>query len=460
MPDTLWQERVPAHMSLPADNTLAYMDQGSYLALRALGRGPVIQYVWIYERGVDMEGLRRFQRNLARTLLGRRLERSSIPLGRHHWVPCGESADIEIAATERRRDEVWDFVEERGNVPVDPEHGPPWHLAVQPLAEGGSVVTLVVSHTVADAAALIESITHAVNGTGRDLDYPAPRCLSRRQALRRDLTITARSVREVPAAVLGAARLARAQSDDLSESAKAVPVAAPRRHRERPVSLPTVSVRVDADEWDARAKALGGSSNVLLAGVAARVGAAIGRVDDSGRVMLSLPVSERVENDTRGNALNTITVMADPQLAHGDLRPIRSGIKAALVDLAATREQLLAPLPLAPYTPKFLLRRLEKLVLKVGKPIGSSNSGALPEEVNRPDGTPADMFVAHSPEPGITATDLDRMGGRLLLAAGTVGGAVCISVTSWEPGAPNSKEALMQAVKEAFYDFDLVATME
>ena len=119
-----------------------------------------------------------------------------------------------------------------------------------------------------------------------------------------------------------------------------------------------------------------------------------------------------------------------------------------------------SPLPLAPYTPKFLLRRLEKLVLKVGKPIGSSNSGALPEEVNRPDGTPADMFVAHSPEPGITATDLDRMGGRLLLAAGTVGGAVCISVTSWEPGAPNTKEALMQAVKEAFYDFDLVATME
>ncbi|WP_304117567.1 hypothetical protein [Mycolicibacterium bacteremicum] len=448
-------------MNHPADNTLAYMDQGSYLALRALGRGPVIQYIWIYERGVDMDGLRRFQRNLAGGLLGRRLERSSVPLGRHHWVSCGESAGIDISAVERHRGEVWEYVEERATVPVDPEHGPPWHLGVQPLAEGGSVVTLVVSHTVADAAALIESITHAVDGTGRDLNYPQAGSRSRRQALRRDLAITARAVREVPAAVIGAARLARDQSAELSESARAVPVVAgSRAPAGRPVNLPTVSVRVDAEEWDARAKALGGTSNALLAGIAARVGAITGRVDADGRAMLSLPVSERVPGDTRGNALNTITVLADPKAAPQDLRPIRGGIKTALIELADNREQMLAPLPLAPYTPKFLLRRLEKLVLKVGKPIGSSNSGPLPEQVNRPDGTPADIFVAHSPEPGITATDLERMGGRMLLAAGTVGGAVCISVAAWEPGAPNTKEALMQAVKEAFYDFDLTAVME
>ncbi|MGU3503205.1 hypothetical protein [Mycobacterium sp. C31M] len=436
------------------------MDQGSYLALRALGRGPVIQYIWIYERGVDLDGLRRFQRNLADTLLGRVLERSTIPLGRHHWVPIGDSHGIDISAAERRRDEVWDYVEERGKVPVDPEHGPPWHLGVQQLVEGGAVVTLVVSHTVADAAALIESITHAVNGTGRDLGYPAARSRTRAQALRADLVIAARALREVPAAVIGAAKLARDQSAELSESAKAVPVTVTRVHSEQPVSLPTVSVRVDADEWDARAIALGGTSNALLAGIAARIGAITGRVDADGQAMLSLPVNERVEGDTRGNALNTITVMADPQTAVGDLRPIRGGIKTALIELAENREQMLAPLPLAPYTPKFLLRRLEKLVMKVGKPIGSSNSGPLPEEVNRPDGTPADFFVAHSPEPGITATDLDRIGGRMLLATGTLGGAVCMSVTAWEPGAANTKDALMQAVKEAFYDFDLVAVIE
>jgi len=219
-------------------------------------------------------------------------------------------------------------------------------------------------------------------------------------------------------------------------------------------------VRVDEAEWDARAKALGGSGNALLAGIAARIGVIIGRVDADGKAMLSLPVSERVTGDTRGNALNTITVMADGHTAPGDLGPIRADIKSALIDCAESRERLLAPLPLAPYTPKFLLRRLEKLVLKVGKPIGSSNSGPLPEQVNRPDGTAADFFFATSPEPGLTAGDLERMGGRMLVAAGAVGGAVCISVASWEPGAPNTKEALMQSVKEAFYDFELTAVME
>ena len=447
-------------MTHPADNTLAYLDQGSYLGLRALRRGPVIQYVWIYERGVDMDGLRRFHRNLADGLLGRLVERSSLPFGRHHWVSCGEPGAIDISAAERRRDEVWDFVNERADVPVDPEHGPPWHIGVQPLVEGGAVVTLVVSHTVADAGALIESITHAVNGTRRDLDYPAAGSRSRAQALRQDARTTVRALRDVPAAALGAVRIAREQSAELRESAKACAPVAAVRHPQQAVHLPTISVRVDQAEWDARATALGGSSNVLLAGIAARIGAIVGRVDADGAAMLSLPVSERVDGDTRGNALNTITVMADGQRATEDLGEIRAGIKGALTELAGRREWLLAPLPLVPYSPKFLLRRLEKLVLKVGKPIGSSNSGPLPDEVNRPDGTPADLFVAGSPEPGLTAGDLERMGGRMLVAAGTVGGAVCISVASWEPGAPNTKEALMQSVKEAFYDFDLTAVME
>src|SRR3954469_6536330 len=61
------------------DSTLAYIDQGSFLGLRALGRGPLAQYAWIYERQVDLDGLRRFHHNLGRGLLGRRIERSPLP---------------------------------------------------------------------------------------------------------------------------------------------------------------------------------------------------------------------------------------------------------------------------------------------------------------------------------------------------------------------------------------------
>jgi len=68
------------------DNTLAYIDQASFLGLRALGRGPLIQFTWVYDRPVDVEGLRRFHRNLGHGLLGRRVERSPLPFGRHRWV--------------------------------------------------------------------------------------------------------------------------------------------------------------------------------------------------------------------------------------------------------------------------------------------------------------------------------------------------------------------------------------
>lgn len=446
-------------MTVHADNTLAYMDQGSYLALRALGRGPVIQYVWIYERGVDLDGLRSFHRNLHDGLLGRRLERSAVPFGRHHWVRAGNPEGIDIASAERSRDEVWDYVDERVNVPVDPEHGPPWHIGVQPLIGGGTVVTLVVSHTVADAGALIDSIVGAVSGRSRHLDYPAPGARTKRQAIVADLRTALRAIREVPGAVAGAARLAREQAGDLSASARSAPDAR-RRSSNTPIGLPTVAAAVDQTAWDERAKALGGTSNVLLAGLGIRVGVLMGRVDADGKAMLSLPVSERVEGDTRGNALNSITVHTDAGAVTGDLAAVRRGIKTELTELAGKRELLLAPLPLVPYTPKFLLRRLEMVALKVGKPIGVSNMADLPKEVNRPDGSEADFFTSRLAEPGLTEADLDRMGGRMMLASGNVAGKVCLSVVAWEPGTPNTKAALVQAVRQALADFGLSAHLE
>lgn len=58
------------------DNQLAYIDQGSFLGLRALGRGPHQQYVWVYDHDMDLDALGQFHHNLGYTLFGRRIERS------------------------------------------------------------------------------------------------------------------------------------------------------------------------------------------------------------------------------------------------------------------------------------------------------------------------------------------------------------------------------------------------
>ena len=169
-------------MSNLPDNTLSYVDQAQFAGLRALGRWPVLHYIWIYENDFDLDGLRRFHRNLQHTLLGRLIERSPLPFGRHRWVTYDGPADIEIAVSERRREEVWDWVDERSFLPIDPELGPPWRLGVQPLVGGGAAVALAFSHVTGDAVAGAMSIVAAVDGAQHQLGFPPPGSRSGRAA--------------------------------------------------------------------------------------------------------------------------------------------------------------------------------------------------------------------------------------------------------------------------------------
>ncbi|OOK84385.1 hypothetical protein BZL29_0242 [Mycobacterium kansasii] len=106
------------------DNRLAYLDQAAFLGLRA-GHVSLLQVTWIYDRAVDLDGLRRFHRNLGRGLLGRRIERSPVPFARDHWVLAPAPAEIDFVATPRRRSDVGAWVDERARRPVDPEWGRP-----------------------------------------------------------------------------------------------------------------------------------------------------------------------------------------------------------------------------------------------------------------------------------------------------------------------------------------------
>lgn len=445
-------------MATPAPNTVDYMDHASYIALRALRRGPVGQSVWIYDRGVDMDGLRRFQHNLENTLLGRRIERSPLPFGRHRWVAGARSGGIAVSNAERARSQVWDWANERARIPVDPETGPAWHLAVQPLVGGGSAVSLVFSHTIADGAASTLSIVSAVEGHGWDLGYPDPGSRSFGQALREDLGTTARLLPGIPSALIGTVRLQRQQ-------AAAHPK--PKRKTKKkvtgsdvPVTVPMVAASIDVDSFDKKVAELGGTRNAFVAALAARLGHVLGRVDDDGMVMLTFPVSERTEGDTRGNALNVITVTVDPNTVVADLGPLRKAVKDALVEMTATRDAIMAPLPLIPFVPKFLMATVEKAVLQEGQPIGCSNAGDMPPALTRIDGTEADFFIGRMIENGVTEAAFARRGGHLALGVTIAGATVAISIASWKVGGPNSAPALANAVTAAFADFGLAPTIE
>ncbi|MGY4708554.1 hypothetical protein ACXDF8_03150 [Mycolicibacterium sp. CBM1] len=442
------------------DSTLAYIDQGSFLGLRALGRGPLAQYNWIYEHPVDLEALRRFHRNLGRGLLGRRIERSPLPFGRDHWVAWAGPADIELASDARPRSAAMAWFDEQLRIPVDPEAGPSWRLAVQPLTEGGAAVTLVASHSVCDGLALTQSVARAARGETWDLGYPKPHARTRGEALRQDAAEVLRAVPDFAKAVVAAVRLARSSGGDLASSAgRSAPRPAKLDGAEL-VTVPSVGVYIDAAHWRERCETLGGTSNSLFAGLAARVGQIIGRVDEHGRAELSFPVSERTEDDTRANALTGMTLTIDPSIVTTSLREVRAELKRKLAGLADARFELLGPVALAPLIPTGLARRLEAMALGVGAVIGCSNLGKLDADVNRPDGTDAERLFLRQIESRTTAEILERLGGMLFLASGEVNDTLSISVSAWRVEGPNTRDDLVAVVARALDDFGLVGTIE
>ena len=439
------------------DNTIDYMDQASFLGVRALGHGPVIQWNWIYSHEVDLDGLQRFHDNLGRGLLGRRVEVSPLPFGRHRWISGSGSRGIEIAAAPIPRADVPAWFDAQALLPIDAEHGPTYRVSVQPVAEGGAAVSLLASHTVVDGVGLVIAVTEAASGVTRDLPYPAAGSRTKGQALREDSRAFARAIPDMAKSVVAAIQVARNHRDDLSPSPRA---AVTKGGSDHVVTVPAVTVHLDIEQWDRRADALGGTPNSLFHGFATRLGHNLGWVTADGSVKLSVPVNERLpENDNRGNALTGITMTADPSEVITDLTGVRAAFKTALSGLGEARHELLAPLPLTPLVPRGAARRLEGLV-RGDRVVGSSNVADMDPMANRPDGTDAEWFAARMCE-RLTGADLRRSDGVFFpLVGGRINGRVYISVGYANAEGSNTRAELIETVERTLRDLGLSGTVE
>ena len=434
------------------------MDQASFLGLRALGYGALVQFSWIYNRPVNVDGLRRFHRYLGYGLLGRRVERSPLPFARDRWVFSRGPEDLEIAETPRPRADLNAWTYERACLPLDPEYGPSWHLGVLPLEDGGTAISLVTSHTLVDGLGILQAITDAANGRIRYLAYPRPGSRTRGRALLQDGRQTFASAPELARALAATVRLARDRRKDVASSIASAPPSPRLAGDDQPVVVPSLTAYVDLVEWDARAKSIGGNSNTLLAGFAARLGVRMGRICDDGTVTVSLPISDRSENDTRGNALAFPVVSVDPTHLSSDLGGIRVKVKQAIADLAETSEELLAPLALTSMTPRWVARRAAGVGLGAAAlPIGCSNVGDLDPAVNRPDGSDADYASGRLIEPGINKRTLERVGGQLFVVSGRGPGKIWFCINAYLAGRTNSQDALHEVTSRTFAEFDLAA---
>jgi hypothetical protein len=438
------------------DNLLDLFDQTFFAGERATGITCVLQCVWMYDRPLDLAGLQEFHRNLQRSRLSRRIERSQLPFGRHRWVTPTEQSQLEVAA-QRPRAEFDAWLGEQAATPLDGERGPGWHLAMLPFTDGGTGVSLVISHALTDGVGLCEALIDAVNGRPDPVAWPAARSRTRRQALRQDIRQMRRdlpAVRDAIRAATGAARTAR-QGGGGSLSGATTRTAGSRER----ITIPTATVFLDADEWDHRAQSLGGTSNSLLEGFAARIAQKVGRTDADGSVVLVMPVNERTAGDTRANAVANVDITVDAAPAVNDLSGIRSATKQALTARHDVPDERLALLPLSPLLPRWLIRRMVSLAARSATTT-ASNLGAIDPDAYRADGSTADFFAMKSYGPGTSKAIMHRTGGILAVAMARVGRRAFVSILGYQPGRLESNSDLRQVVADVVRDFTLSATFD
>lgn len=436
---------------------LALLDQAAFLRLRATGQGSTVQCTWVYDRDVNIDELRAFKDNLGAGLLGRRIERSPLPFGRHRWVVDGRSPDIAWEPRQPRH-EIGAWLERRAQVRVDPEHGPTFHLGVLPLVDGGAAVTLVASHCVVDGLGMVTAVAEAVKGEQRNLGYAQPNSRARWRAVGEDLVD---AVIALPAAIRALIAtlliLLRVSSNQQPSPRTRNPKAL--TPTDDPNAAPSVTIQTDAAAWEARARRLNGSSNALFVAFVARLAHQMGRVlPDGNSVTVVLPVSDRTADDDRANALTSITVTVDGTAVAGDLTAVRTDVKTALTSLEEQPNEMLAGLPLIPFTPHWLVRRAEGIAMSSGQlPVGCSNLGALDAAVSRIDGADASELSMRLAEQGITRARIEQAHGQLFCGTGTVNGSRFLTVVAYQSGSGDTFAARELACG-ALADLQLSAT--
>jgi diacylglycerol O-acyltransferase / wax synthase len=435
-------------------NVIDLVDQAAFLGEQATGATSVIQCVWKYDGAVDLDGLRRFHHHLQRGRLSRRIEQSPLPFGRHRWISPNGTPALEIVETPRPREDFDAWLREQANTPLDLENGPGWHLAALPFTDGGTGVTLVVSHAITDGGGLCLAIADATAGRDDEIAWPTARSGSRLPTLLADIRQFLRDIPNIGRAVAALARLARSNGHaDASGKPAAMPADA-----DEFVDVPMATTVIELDGWDARARAIGATSNTLLVGVAGRVAERLGRVASDGSIDVTMPVSERVAGDTRANAITNVDFTVNPPASRSDLSELRGAVKQALVRNQEVPNERFAALPLTPLVPKWLVRKMVSVSAGSANSVVSSNLGDIDPAVIRPDGTDADYFVIKTMGPGLTKATMHRVGGLLVVLSGRMNGKIFISVLSYQLNQPNSDELLQQTLSDTLSDFSLAPT--
>lgn len=183
------------------------------------------------------------------------------------------------------------------------------------------------------------------------------------------------------------------------------------------------------------------------------------RVLPDGRsVTVVLPVSDRTVDDDRANALTSITLTVDGHGVADDLNGVRADVKGLLAALAHAPNEMLAGLPLIPFTPRWLVRRAEGIAMSSGQlPVGCSNLGSLDAAIGRIDGADASEFSMRLAEQGITPSRIEQMHGQLFCGTGTVNDSRFLTIVAYRSSGGDAVATTREIACQALADLQLSA---
>lgn len=298
----------------------------------ALGVPVVNQCVWRLGPDVDEAFVADLARRLAHGRFGRTVIRRRLPV-RDRWMHTPDAGthhfdDARVAAADSV---AW--AREQVEAGVDSVAGPSWRLSAARCADTDeTLVSLIISHAVADGGAVITGLEEAVDEVPYDTTNPP---VSRRDGLRDGADL----IRTAGAAAWrlargGASQPASAPTPTAPSTPDSSSSAAPQSNTAI-AGTPSTIIAVDDTAFLHAATAAHGTPNSLFAAIALGILADTGRVRTGDVVPISLPMSTRVPGDRRANATSgvsaKVTVTED---RYRDLTPIRTASKDAYRGLA------------------------------------------------------------------------------------------------------------------------------
>ncbi|MDV8057766.1 MULTISPECIES: hypothetical protein [unclassified Rhodococcus (in: high G+C Gram-positive bacteria)] len=236
---------------------LSVIDEIFLRTHRGYGIPIALQGIWRTTETVSREELDRIHDELAVGQLGRRVGRPRIPGARLRWDISSESLPLEYGTD--AVDDIIGWADAQADVRLDPQYGPGWRLTAAPVAHGGTVLSLVCSHALADARELIDAAAQAFSGSAPvHVLHPGSDV---KDAITMIVTVLLRSI--AATARLWVSKKARAElrAFTTADSGGIAP-----HHANR---MTSVIVDVDAAEWDSAARRVGGSANSLFVSVVA-----------------------------------------------------------------------------------------------------------------------------------------------------------------------------------------------